>query len=167
MQIVPASQTYQQTSSAKPSHKQFEVERKGGGLLTRIPIPIEIILRIAMTFQLQPRLLAGGAVREGDVVVGDIVEEMDLILRQHDGGGDAVHGCVAPAFVEEAAVVVQVVEVIGVGFAAQPIEVADLEIRPEVAVVVGFAAVRGDPGHAVVVGDVLRELLHEPFHAVP
>ena len=44
--------------------------------------------------------------------------------------GDGVHGGVAPALVKEPAVLVELREVVDVGFGAQPVEVADFEIGP-------------------------------------
>jgi hypothetical protein len=52
---------------------------------------------------LEAQSLAGGAVGEGHVVVGDLVEEVDLVAREQEACGDGVNGGVAPALVEEAA----------------------------------------------------------------
>lgn len=54
--------------------------------------------------------------REGDVVVGDIVEEVDFGLVEEEAGTDGVDGGVAPAFVEESAVFVEGFEEVDVGF---------------------------------------------------
>ena len=83
-----------------------------------------------MALELGAQLLAGGAVREGDVVVRNVVEEVDLLLVQHDARRDGVHGRVAPALVEEAAVAVQALKVVDVSLGAEPVEIADLEIGP-------------------------------------
>lgn len=83
-----------------------------------------------MAAQLGAQLLARGAVGEGDVVVGDVVEEVELVLLQHQAGGDGVHGRVAPTLVEEAAVLVERLEVVGVGGRAQPVQAANLEVGP-------------------------------------
>ena len=45
--------------------------------------------------------------RVWSTTVGDVVEEMDLLLLQGQGGSDAVNGSVAPSFVKEAAIVVE------------------------------------------------------------
>lgn len=42
--------------------------------------------------------------REGDMVVRDIVEEVNLFLHEQETGGDGVDGSIPPPFVEEAAV---------------------------------------------------------------
>lgn len=83
-----------------------------------------------MALQVDARLFACRAVREWDVVVSDIVEKVDFIFLQHQTGGDGVHGCVTPALVEETAIFVKVVEVVCVGLGAEPIQVADFEVRP-------------------------------------
>lgn len=98
--------------------------------LTGVAFPIEVVLRVAMTFQLHPLLVAGRAVGERDVVIGDIVEEMHFFLLEEERGGDGVHGSVAPSLVEEAAVAVERVEVVEVGLRSEPVEVADFEVRP-------------------------------------
>ena len=41
-----------------------------------------------MTFQPQPGLLPRGTVREGDVVVCDVVEEVDLIFVEEEAGAN-------------------------------------------------------------------------------
>lgn len=76
------------------------------------------------------KLVARRTMREGDVVVCDVVEEVDLFLLEEEAGGDGVDGSVTPPFVEEAAVLVQSVEEVSVGLGSEPIEVADLEIGP-------------------------------------
>lgn len=115
--------------SARPERARSK-ESAGGTALTGIAVPVEVVLGVAVALQVEARLLARRAVGEGDVVVGDVVEEVDLVLLEHQAGGDGVHGRVAPALVEEAAVAVEVVEVVDVGPAAQPVEVADLEVGP-------------------------------------
>ena len=55
---------------------------------------------------------------------------MDLLLLEHQTRGDGVHGRIAPALVEEAAVAVEGGEVVDVGVGSQPVEVANLEVGP-------------------------------------
>lgn len=74
-----------------------------------------------MALQLSAQLLAGRAVREGDMVVGDVVEEVDLLLLEHQGRRNGVHGSIAPAFVEKATVLIKALEVVNVGLRAQPL----------------------------------------------
>ena len=49
---------------------------------------------------LAPYLGAARTVREGRVLVPDVVEEMDLVLAREERGADAVDGCVAPTLLE-------------------------------------------------------------------
>ena len=63
-------------------------------------------------------------------MVGDFIEEMDLLFLEEQGGCDGVNRRVAPALVEEAAFAVQVCEEIDVGLGAEPREGADFEVRP-------------------------------------
>ena len=88
---------------------------------TRIALPIKVVVRIAMAFQLQSQVLACRAMRKGNVIVSDIIEEVNLLLWQHDGSRDRVHRCITPAFVEEATVLVQRFEVVEVLLRAEPV----------------------------------------------
>jgi hypothetical protein len=69
-------------------------------------------------------------VGEGNVVVGNVVEEVDFLLLECETGCDRVHGGVTPTLVEETAVLVEGIEVVEVGGAAEPVEVADFEVGP-------------------------------------
>lgn len=68
--------------------------------------------------------------REWDVVVSNIVEEMNLFLLQEKTCGDGVNGSIAPTFVEESTILVKSLEVIQVCFGSQPVEIANFEIGP-------------------------------------
>ena len=120
-----------------------------------------------MALEINPVLFARWTVREWHMVVRDVIEEMNLAFVERQAGRDGVHGRVAPTLVEKATVAVEGVEVINVRVRAQPVEVPDLEVGPEVAVVVGVAAVITQEAHRVVVGDVLRVRLDELLHALP
>jgi hypothetical protein len=83
-----------------------------------------------MAFQVHAQLLSGWAVCEWHVVVGNVVEEMNLILGQHQGCGNAVDGSVTPALIEETASLVKVAKVVHVLLGSEPIEIANLEVGP-------------------------------------
>ncbi len=55
-------------------------------------------LRAGAVFR-APDLAVAGTVREGWVLIPDVVEEVDLVLAREERGADAVDGCVAPALV--------------------------------------------------------------------
>jgi hypothetical protein len=74
--------------------------------LTRVIFPVKVLLRLAGASEIQTGLLLGGAMREWDMVVGDLVPEVDLFLLQHQRGGNRVHRCVTPTLVEETAILV-------------------------------------------------------------
>ena len=78
-----------------------------GRMLTRVSLPVKIVFGIAVAFEIGPDLVASRAVGEGNVVVCNIVEEVDLVLLEHDAGGDRVDGGVTPTFVEKATVLVE------------------------------------------------------------
>jgi hypothetical protein len=46
-------------------------------------------------------------VREGDVVVCNVVEEMDFVSVEQKTCGDRVHGSITPSLVEEATIFVE------------------------------------------------------------
>lgn len=83
-----------------------------------------------MALQVKSGLLAGGAVGEWDVVVCNVVEEVNLLFLEHQTSCDRVDWCVAPTLVEESTIAVQVVEVVDVGLAAEPVEITDFEVGP-------------------------------------
>lgn len=105
--------------------------------------------------------------RERNVVIRDIIEEVNLIFLQEETSSNRVNRSITPTLVEESTVVIEVVEVAGVGIATEPVEITDFEVRPEVAVVVGVAAIVTEEGHGVVFGNVLRKLLDESLGRVP
>lgn len=47
-------------------------------------------------------LLACWAMREWNVIICDIVEEMDLVLVQHQASSNRVNWSITPALIEEA-----------------------------------------------------------------
>lgn len=83
-----------------------------------------------MALQVEPRLLAGRAVGEGNMVICDFVEEMDLVLSQQQSRGDRMDWRITPSLVEEAAIMVQGVEIIQISLGPHPVQASDFEIRP-------------------------------------
>lgn len=97
---------------------------------TRVALPVKVLLGVAVAAEGQARLLARRAVRKGHVPVGNVVEEVDVALVEHQAGRDGVHGGVAPALIEEATVLVERLEKVNVLLAAQPVEAANLKVGP-------------------------------------
>lgn len=58
--------------------------------LTRVTVPVKVVAGVAVTLVVHSVLAAGGAVREGNVVVCDIVEEVKFLFLEHQTGGDGV-----------------------------------------------------------------------------
>lgn len=83
-----------------------------------------------MATPFQADLLAGGAVSERNVVVGNVVKEVNLILGQHKTGGDRVNRCITPSLVEETTILVKRLEVVDVLLGSEPVKVTNLEVRP-------------------------------------
>ena len=115
----------------------------------------------------QPVFLAGRAVGEGNVIVRNVVKEVNLLLLEHESGGDGMNGRITPALVEETASMVQGGEVIDVRVGAEPVQVANLEVGPEMAVVVCLSVVLADPLHRVALDNVLRVGGCEVLDGVP
>ena len=95
-----------------------------------VAVPIKVILGIAVALVIEAVLLARRAMRKWDVVIGNIVEEVDLLFLQHQCGGDRVDWSITPALVEETTGVVEGVEVVDISLGAKPVQVANLEIGP-------------------------------------
>lgn len=83
-----------------------------------------------MTLAVEAELLSGRAVGEGNVVVGNVVEEVNFLFLQHQACGDRVDRRITPTLVEETAVLVERLKVVGIGLGAEPVEAANLEVGP-------------------------------------
>lgn len=83
-----------------------------------------------MALKIQSQLLTRRTVGEGDVVVGDFIEEVDLFLFQEQTSSNRVYWGIAPSFIEEAAIAVKRFEVIHIWLGSEPFQVSDFEIRP-------------------------------------
>lgn len=73
------------------------------------------------------------AVAKDTVLISNIAEPMNLFISRKEAQRNAVHGCVTPAFVEEIARSIKIVEVVSICLRAPEIQVADFEIAPEMA----------------------------------
>ena len=67
-----------------------------------------------MTLLVDSGLLVVWAMSEWYVVVGDIVEEMKLILWKQETSSNRVNWSITPALVEESTIFVKLVEEVGV-----------------------------------------------------
>lgn len=135
--------------------------------LTAVSVPVKVVLWIARALVVQAILLTSRAVGEGNMVICDVVEEMYLLLLEHKSSGDGVDRRVTPALVEETTGMVQGGEVVDVGIGAEPIQVADLEVGPEMAVVVRLSIVLADPLQRVSVDNVLGVYRGEVLDSIP
>lgn len=98
--------------------------------LTAVSIPVKVFLGIAVALVVETVLLAGWAVRKRNMVVCNVVEEVNLVLVQHETSCNGMDGSIAPAFVEETASVVERCEKVNIGIRAEPVEVADFKVGP-------------------------------------
>ena len=53
--------------------------------------------------------------RERDMVVRNIIEEVNLVFLEKQTSSNRVDWSIAPSFVEESAVLVELIEIIGIG----------------------------------------------------
>lgn len=83
-----------------------------------------------MALAVETELLAGRAVGEGNVVVSNIVEEVNLLLFQHQTGGNRVDRCITPTLVEETAILIKGFKVVDVSLGAEPVEAANFKVGP-------------------------------------
>lgn len=91
-------------------------------------LPVKIVLRFASAPQVQFSLITSRAMREGDMVVADGVEEVNFLFLQKEGCSDGMNRCVSPSFVEEATVSVEDLKVIYVCLGSKPVEITNFEV---------------------------------------
>ena len=96
--------------------------------LTRIALPVKVVLGVAMALQLCAQVIASWAMRKWDVVVCNIVEKVDFFFLEHQTSSDGVDRSIAPALVEKSAIAVQRIEIVDVGFRPEPVEIANLKV---------------------------------------
>lgn len=105
-----------------PEHIEINASlKKAVSELTGISLPIEILTRITVAFQVQPHLLTGRAMCEWNVVVSNLVEKMNLFLLEHDAGRNGMNWGVSPSLIEEAAVVVKSIKIVKILLRSQPL----------------------------------------------
>lgn len=98
--------------------------------LTRVALPIKVLLGVTVAAQVESSLLSSGAVCEGDMPVSNVVEEVDFTLVEHEPCSNGVDRRISPTLVEETTVLVQRLKVINVLLAAQPLQTANLKVGP-------------------------------------
>ena len=104
--------------------------RKSWVRLTRVPLPVKVLLRVAVALAVQTVLLSGRAVGERNMVVGNVVEEVNLLLLQHQTGGDRVDRSITPTLVKETAILIKRLKVVDVGLGTEPVEATNLKVGP-------------------------------------
>ena len=97
---------------------------------TRVTVPVEVVTGVAVALVVESVLFTSGAMGERNVVVCNVVEEVNLLLLESQTGSDRVNGSIAPTLVEETTVLVELLKVVQVSGAAEPVEVTDFEVRP-------------------------------------
>jgi hypothetical protein len=83
-----------------------------------------------MALQVQPGLLTSRAVGERNVVVRNVVEKVDLLLLEEKTSSNRVDWSIAPSLVEEAAVLIKGIEVVGICLRSEPVQVTNFEVGP-------------------------------------
>lgn len=98
--------------------------------LTRVTLPVKVVIGVAVATEIQTSLLVGGAVSERNVVVGDILEEVNLLLLKEKTSCNRVDRSIAPSLVEETTVLVKRLEEIEIRLAAEPGQATNLKVGP-------------------------------------
>jgi hypothetical protein len=80
--------------------------------LTAVSFPVKIVLRLAMTLQIHPVLFSRRTVREWYVIICNVVEKVEFLLLEHQGGCNAVHWSITPTFIKETAGMIEMVKVV-------------------------------------------------------
>lgn len=65
---------------------------------------------------------------EGDVIISDVIEEMDLLLGKKKSGGNGMHWSIAPSLVEETTVLIEAGEEINVSIGTKPVQITNLKV---------------------------------------
>lgn len=68
--------------------------------------------------------------RERNMIVCNVVEEVDLFLFQHKSSSNGVDRSIAPSLIKETTVLVQRLEIIKVCLGPQPVQVTNLKVGP-------------------------------------
>ena len=63
--------------------------------------------------------------------ISNVLEPVYLILIREEGRAETVHWGIAPAFVVEAALSIEVFKVLGISFTTPKVQIANLEITPD------------------------------------
>lgn len=153
-------------------------------LLTGVTVPVKVVTRIAAALALLSQFLGIRAMRERNVPVTDIIEEVDLFFWKQDTSGNGMHRSIAPSLVEETAVLVQRCEEVDVFLRSKPVQITNFEVGPlihvssldasrilrksyEMTVVVRITAVIAQEAHGVALGNVFRMFFHEFLDTIP
>lgn len=67
---------------------------------------------------------------EGDVVISNVIEEVDLFFRKKKRGCNGVDRSITPAFVKESSVLIKRIEIVSICLTTKPVQVANLEVGP-------------------------------------
>ena len=104
---------------------------------------------------------------ERDVVVSNLIKEMHFTPVKQQASRDGMDWRVTPPLVEEATITIERIEIVNICIRAQPVEVPNLKVGPEVAMIIRVAVVIAQEFHGVVGRNMLRVFLHELLDAIP
>jgi len=157
--------------------------RKNRDILTGITFPVKVIFWIAVTFQVQASLLSSRTVREWDMIICNVIEEVDFFFFEKQTCGNGVDWSITPTLVEEPTIFIKSLEVVQVGFWPEPVEITNFKVRPlkfiskyinnvlirthHVAVVIRISTIITQKAHWVTLSNVLGVCLHELLRAIP
>jgi hypothetical protein len=113
----------------------------------RITLPVKVVIGVAVATKVQSSLLIGRAVSERNVVIGNILEKVNLLLLEEKTSSDRVDGRITPSLVEETTILVKRLKEIEVRLAAKPGQATNFKVGPEMALVVVLAAIVTEEAH--------------------
>lgn len=108
-----------------------------------------------------------GAMLEGFVTIPNIIEEVELILPREKRRTYAVYRRITPTLVIEAALFIQIVKELGIGFISPKVHIGNLEVTPEMTTIIGFTPIIGQEGHGIVHGRQTGIRIDKGFDMVP
>jgi hypothetical protein len=141
-----------------------ELEESGSA---RVALPVKVVVGVAVATKIQSSLLISRAVSERNVVIGNILEEVNLLLLKEKTSSNRVDRRITPSLIEETTILIERLEEIEVRLAAKPGQATNFKVGPEMALVVVLTAIVTEEAHGVTLSDVLGVVLHELLGAGP
>lgn len=113
-----------------PGFRSDCFSQNGLETLTGVALPVKVVIGVAVATEIQTSLLISWAVGEGDVVVSNILEEVELLLLKEKTSSNRVHRSITPSLIEETTVLVQRLKEVEIRLAAEPRQTTNFKVGP-------------------------------------